>query len=176
MKKYLQVIPIIIYPYLLIPVLFIATLIDSKIKVFNYIINLYFIIIVIYTIILLISKLKEMSAKEMVKVNFIIKMCQMPWFIFSFVLEFIGIIMGIFGVFITVIFAFMNIFVRIITGIYSVGCIIKLKQEKVIGIPKTIFYSISSFVLIIDFIISILMKFDVKGKEKEEEINITNIE
>ena len=176
MKKYLQVIPIIIYPYLLIPVLFIASLIDSKIKIFNYIVNLYFIITVIYTIILLISKLKEMTAKEMVKVNFIIKMCQMPWFIFSFVLEFIGIIMGIFGVFITVIFTFMNISVRIIAGIYSVGCIIKLKQEKVIGIPKTIFYSISSFVLIIDFIISILMKFDVKGKEKEEEINITNIE
>ena len=100
----------------------------------------------------------------------------MPWFIFSFVLEFIGIIMGIFGVFITVIFTFMNISVRIIAGIYSVGCIIKLKQEKVIGIPKTIFYSISSFVLIIDFIISILMKFDVKGKEKEEEMKITNIE
>lgn len=50
------------------------------------------------------------------------------------------------------------------------GCVIKLKKNKAIGIPKTIFYSIGSFILILDFIFSITMKFDAKRNKKNNNI------
>lgn len=51
------------------------------------------------------------------------------------------------------------------------GCVIKLKKNKTIGIPKTIFYSIGSFIMILDFIFSIVMKFSVRKKEKIVKLN-----
>ncbi len=165
MKKYLQAIPIIIYPYILITMLFLVTILNLRVDIT---LSTYITITIIYIVLLLILKMKELTEKDMVSVNLVIKLFQLPWFCISFMLEVFGFLMGIFGIPIVVILTIINISVRIINGIYSIGCVIKLRKNKIIGISKTILYSIGSFIIILDFISAIFMKIDVKRINKVE--------
>lgn len=117
MKKYLQAIPIIIYPYILCTLIFIVTSLDIKMDVTLY---TYFAITIIYTILLLIFKLKDYSEKDITNVNLAIKLFQLPWFFLCLMLELLGLFMGIFGIPIIIILAMLNISVRITSGIYSI--------------------------------------------------------
>ena len=117
MKKYLQAIPIIIYPYVLFTLLFIVTILDISMDITLY---TYFTIIIIYTILLLIFKLKDYTEKDITNVNLAIKLFQLPWFILCLMLELFGLFMGVFGIPIIAILTMLNFSVRITSGIYSI--------------------------------------------------------
>lgn len=164
MKKYLQAIPIILFPYIFVVLLIIAVCINIDVETVK---TIFFSIMIAYTVLLIYFTISKMESKEMVNVNLAIKLFQLPWYILSFILEIICFITGIFGVIITALFIIINLYVRCIAGLYSIGCVIKLKKNKNIGIPKTIFYSIGSFIVVFDFIVAIIMNFDINKVKKE---------
>ena len=167
MKKYILLLPVMLYPYaylIYISLIFFAAIgfsllgINSTNFLLNdYIIRFYHILclfISIYSAITVI--IKTDNCKQACMLNLVLKCIQIPGYIFNFVIGFIGLCMGLWGIGIVLFILIVDAISIALTGIVSIGCMIKLKKEGALTTSQMIIYTIFSFIYCLDILFAIL--------------------
>ncbi len=95
------------------------------------------------------------SARELARTNMIVKLAQIPAYVFIFVVGVICMIM-IFTVGITFMFALLDAFSLGMTGLYALAVFYRLRKEYIISTKMQICYALASFVFCADVIAAIL--------------------
>lgn len=179
MKKYLKMIPLIIYPYayIIFLVLFNLAQIYGEDPIFyspfmDYVytgiillFNLYVIFIAIFNSV--ITSKGRYSAHEAAKMNLIIKALQIPAYVFHFILGVLGAFASVWGIGFIIVAVCVDLLTIILTGINSIGCTRKLKKDGVITKGWAILAGIGSFIYCIDVVIAIVyVVLSSRGKYK----------
>lgn len=183
MKKYLKMIPLMLYPYAyLIYILFIYFTIKSSrlmdameiihfdFRITIVLFNLYVLFIAIFNAV--ITSKDESTSYEVAKMNLIIKGFQIPAYIFHFLISLVGLLMSVWGVGFIMIAIVVDLLSIILTGINSIGCTIKLKREGVINSKYAKIMGVGSFLYCVDLVIAII--YVVLCKKKSIELKRRN--
>lgn len=175
MKKYIKLIPLMLFPYAyLIWLFFLNNLIPDNISM--HMPEIYMTLTLVFTIIstVIVAKNKN-SAVSAAKQNLIVKAVQIPAYIFHFILGLAGFVASVWGIgfiMFAVIIDFMTI---ILTGVFAVGCNIKICRQGVISKGTAVVTSIFSFVYCTDLIIAVILLVASKSYEKKSLVQKENI-
>lgn len=179
MKKYLILIPVILYPYAYMIWLFLGILgiIGESITGigFNYLLDFetsvtfYHILVVVIAVYSAITMaINTTNSKQASFLNALVKCVQIPAYTINFVLGVIGFFMGIWGFPLVLFVLFVDVVTIALTGVVNIGCTIKLKREGALSTSQTILYIICSFVFCLDVIFAILEYIKAREHYKEE--------
>lgn len=173
MKKYLRMLPVILFPYFYIIIIFVAIAISNTFDISEGA-EIWIGIIVLYVLLsFLIAIVNAVQTAKMkggvgdaVKINAVVKLVQIPAYIFHFLLGVLGLLMGIFGIGFWLFAIFIDLVTIILTGISAVGCAIRMYKDGYIKLCTSIFMGIGSFMFCIDVVIAILYIVMLKTHEK----------
>lgn len=167
MKKYIILLPVILYPYAYLIYIFVILFaglgfsflgINSTDFLLNdYVIGFYHILclfVSIYSAITVVTKTN--NCKQAGVLNLVLKCIQIPGYLINFVIGFIGLCMGIWGIGIVLFILLIDLISITLTGLVSMGCMIKLKKEGALTTSQTIIYTIFSFIFCFDILFAIL--------------------
>lgn len=167
MKKYIKLIPLMLFPYAYLIWLFLLSdFIPDNIN--SLMPEIYTTLTFVLTIIstFLVAKNKN-SAASAAKQNLIVKAVQIPAYIFHFILGLTGLIASVWGIGFIMIAVIVDLMTIILTGIFAIGCNVKIYRQGVISKGTAVITSIFSFVYCIDLIIAIILLVISKSHEKK---------
>jgi hypothetical protein len=165
MKKYLKMLPVIIYPYVYLIAMalyfwgwdFSAVIRDyglDAVLIMAIVYNLYSLIAVIVNIV---SACKgKRSAKELAKMNLIIKTVQIPAYIFHFILGLVGIVASIWGIGFIMWAVFIDTITIFLTGLNAVSVSVRCCKENILSKQSSVIFAVLSFVYCIDVLIAVV--------------------
>lgn len=195
MKKYIKLIPIVLYPYaylIALAVIFASANSEGIMgqiagayndpeaiadgispKLFYYasiaIVILYNVMTVVFAVQNAVYGAKgKYTAHQTAKMNLIVKCCQIPAYIFHFLIGAAGLVMSIWGLGFFLVAVIVDFLTIILTGINALGCPIRLYREGRLTKVAATVLCISSFVYCVDIVIAIYLmvisrkKTDVK--------------
>ncbi len=114
--------------------------------IFLYIINLLF---------LLNARHGKWSAQELCRTNLLVKLLQIPAYLFIFVVGLLCALM-IFTIGISFVFVLLDIFTIGMTGLFACSAFYVLKKEQKISGKMQLFYSLASFLFCADIVIAVI--------------------
>lgn len=169
MKKYIKMLPLILYPYAYLLLFLTFFLAGDAFEWIEHNITENFVIILIqaYHIIVLIDAIygavgvarSDDTPKQAAHMNLLIKGLHIPAYIFHFILGLAGCVMSIWGIGFIVFAIVIDVLTIAFTGIHAMGCMIKLKKSGVLSTVKTVFAVIGSFIFCVDVVIAIVAFF-----------------
>lgn len=168
MIKYIKLIPLMLFPYAYMIWLFwLENLIPDNINMHvpEIYIGLTFVLTVISTVITAASK--KTTAASAAKQNLIVKAVQIPAYIFHFLLAFISSMASVWGIGIFLFVVIVNLMTITLTGIFAIGCNIRICRSGVISKGTAVFTSVLSFVFCTDLIVAIVLFVTSKSYEKK---------
>lgn len=168
MKKYVKLLPVILYPYAYMIWLVLYFCFFDFFKSIlgeNLSWNIFEGIFIGYQILTLISVFygavyiakSEISAKDAAKMNLIIKVLHIPSYIFHFILGFLASCMSVWGIGFLVVVIVIDVLAIALTGIVAIGCVVKLKKREVLTGMTSFWAAIGSFIYGIDLIVAIVL-------------------
>ena len=166
MKKYVLMIPLILFPYAYLILFFLISMtsgivdqwMDSQTStnIWSVIVILYLLYILIITFYNLIVTVKgKYTAYEAAEINFLVKSLQVPAYIFHFAIGMMGTILSVWGIGIILLAVVVDLITITLTGINSIGCSIRMRKEKILTTPMAVLMGIGSFVYCADVGIAI---------------------
>lgn len=183
MKKYIKLIPLILYPYLWIICVIVGLWMESfEIDIqetpLAYLLNVGSILmplIVLYCLgVSVLSAIlqKNYSPAEAAGLNMLVKLLHIPAYIINFIVGVVGIpaiaLYGL-GIFIIELMIAIDISTIIFTGMQAVGASINMYKKRVINKAFCVIYSIMSFVFCADVVVAIAMYIQARiGMKKKE--------
>ncbi len=179
MKKYIKLIPLIVYPYayfVYIVLLAMVGWLDETgsvprnisfdiLTILSIIYNIYVLVISIYNTVM--TARGKYSAYEASKMNLIVKACQVPAYIFHFIMGICGALLGIFGIGFLFLAIVVDVLTILLTGINSIGCSIQIKKEGILSTGVTILLAICSFIFCVDMVAAIIYVVLSKKNQKK---------
>lgn len=176
MKKYVKMIPIMIYPYAYL-VYFIFFLIIggfSSLDDNEVLLEIFFIIPLIYNVISLVIVFINMiqgirgkyTLKESARINALTKCVQIPGYIFHFFLGLIGLVMSIWGIGFIIWAIIIDLLCIVLTGISSLGLSIRLIREKVFPLSKGILILLGCFIYVVDVVLAIFLLIYIEKRDR----------
>ncbi len=188
MKKYLKLLPLILYPYayliwfmLLIEFSDMIDNFETKVNdVFNgaeidffgilfIAYNVYVVFIVIYNAVK--TSGNKYTAYEVAKMNMVVKGWQIPAYIFHFLMGLVGMLMSVWGIAFIMIALIVDVLAIAFSGVNAIGCAIKLAREKIIHPAVAVLMAIGSFVFCVDVIIAVVYVVLGKRNEVKKQLN-----
>lgn len=167
MKKYIKLLPLILYPYAYLIWLVVMYLVDDTLSArFNSdrVNNIHGIIFIVYQIwalwiaisgVINASK-NDSSAWETAKINLVVKGCQIPAYIFHFIIGLLGMVMSVWGIGLIFLAIIVDLLTISLTGIYAIGCAVKMKKEGLLPTSVAVLTGVGSFIFCIDVVIAII--------------------
>ena len=183
MKKYIRLIPTMIFPYAYMIYGLIATATGSVFEALwsektaeDVMMGFSFLLILLYQILVIAGTLystamitrKEYSAYDAAKTNLVVKAVQIPAYIFHFVLGFCGLLMSIWGIPFIFFAIIIDLLTIVFSGIYACGCMAKLQKENVLSKGKAIGAAIGSFVYCVDIVLAIVLVAKCKKESRNK--------
>ncbi|MBE6845388.1 MAG: hypothetical protein E7508_06725 [Ruminococcus sp.] len=168
MIKYIKLIPLMLFPYAYMIWLFwLENLIPDNINMHapEIYIGLTFVLTVISTVITAASK--KTTAASAAKQNLIVKAVQIPAYIFHFLLALISPMASVWGIGFFIFAVIINLMTISLTGIFAIGCNIRVCRSGVISKGTAVFISVLSFVFCTDLIVAIVLFVTSKSYEKK---------
>ncbi len=186
MKKYLKLIPLTLYPYAYLIVIISAFILTSAnmeneftkaigggiatVLTFlgnlepSLVVNAPIALAVGYNLWVLISAILnavacargKYTSLEAAKMNMAVKGCQIPAYIFHFLLGAVGFVASIWGVGFLLLAIIVDLLAIITTGINAIGCAVRLCKDGIIKKPLAIILGIGSFIYCADVVIAIV--------------------
>lgn len=165
-------IPIMVYPYLYLPIFIIFfaiavgamsyendKLADASLQGLLYAMAIYTVAILIYSLFLSIKAIigKE-TATSIATMNMAIKIAYLPCYITCTALFMLGMCMGIFGIGFSAIALILSVLIMVASNIYSIGCYIRLRKDKIITTLTCIISIICTLIMFLDIILAIMLK------------------
>ncbi|MBQ3514765.1 MAG: hypothetical protein IJA32_13395 [Lachnospiraceae bacterium] len=176
MKKYLKMLPLIIYPYAYIiwflGFVEIGSLLEETVSE-ETLSNTQSAVAIVYQIVVLVNVIwgtiavavNGYTAREAAKLNLAVKGFQIPAYIFYFIVGLVGCVMSIWGIGLIILSLVVNGITIILTGIYAVGCIVKMRRQNAISTAMAIVSGICSFVYVADVIVAFILSRKCKKNE-----------
>lgn len=181
----LKTLPIIIYPYVFIPVLIgalfvgkyaiefmqfanVETVLSEKIGVgvIGVSIILYNILTFIWAIVFSVSEMiGKQKLEDLAKVNMMVKFLHIPAFIFNFILGFIGCILGVFGIAFFLWAVLADILMIALSGIVAFGFAVRAIKEKAVPTGEGILFAIGSFIYCVDIVLAVVYKNKIMKRQ-----------
>ncbi len=169
MKKYIRMLPVILYPYayLIIMLIYIPFFSEKAyafdvLKVIALTYNLYSLIIVITNAVQIARG--RYTAHQAAKMNCVIKGVQIPAYMFHFLLAMLGGLLSVWGIGFILWAILIDILTIALTGINAIGCCIRMCKEGMISKGKSVFYALCSFVFCIDVVVAIILYIKAKKR------------
>lgn len=170
MKKYLKLLPLILYPYMYIIWflgLFVCVAILSDSFGAGNILKNFAIIFVIYHVLAFMTAVygavmnagNESSAEEAAKMNLIVKVCHIPAYIFYFIIGMSSLLLSIWGLGFILLAVVVDVMTIVLTGINAIGCAVKMKKENKLTTLTAVLTGIGSFLFCIDVAIAVWYVF-----------------
>lgn len=169
MKRLLLLSPVILFPYFIlfaVVCIFTGFLMESVFS--NNALNLLFILLVIYIIALIssiavfiASLVRKSDAKELLRVNMIIKLIHVPAYIIIFFMGLAGFI-TIFTVVISLALMILDVMTIFLTGLIGLGGVIKGFREQKLSLKSAIIHGILQFVFCADVFSAVIVYRRVK--------------
>lgn len=131
--------------------------------------EIYMILTLVLTIIstVMVAKNKN-SAVSAAKQNLIVKAVQIPAYIFHFLLGLTGLAASVWGIGFIMFAVIIDLMTIILTGIFAIGCNIKICRQGVISKGTAVVTGIFSFVYCIDLVIAVILFVTSKSHEKKK--------
>ncbi|MBQ8514766.1 MAG: hypothetical protein IJ496_05155 [Ruminococcus sp.] len=178
MKKYLKLIPLMLYPYAYLIGMVGLYIADEVLSLFSVSVipeylfwgviilyNVYVLFIAVFNAVLTAGK--RYTAYDGAKINLIVKGVQIPAYILHFLMGLAGLIMSVWGIGFIVIAVLVDLLTILLTGISAVGCSIKMKKEGLLPLSGAILTGIGSFIYCADIAAAIV--FLVLGRKQQRE-------
>lgn len=171
MKKYIHLIPLIIYPYAyLIYLMVLFTVNDISSIMSDFMTDTLIITVISFSLLTLMCAVLSIvytlrgkySACDAAKMNLIVKAIHIPAYIFHFIIFIYGVLIGIWGIAFVMIALIVDLLTISLTGINAISCAIGLKKQGLISSKKAIIGVWASFVFCLDFIVAIIYMKDCK--------------
>ncbi len=168
MKKYIRLLPLILYPYAyFIYFILLFTIDDISRKIANLLTNGLVVLIIGYTILTLITAISstvlavkgKYSAYETAKMNLAVKAWHIPAYIFHLIMFGVGMIASIWGIGFMMVAVIVDLLTIALSGINAISCAVKLKKDGIISKRTAILCGIGSFIYCLDLIIAIVYIF-----------------
>lgn len=168
MKKYLKMLPVILWPYAYIIWFALMILAGNALKdvVENErIIDAAMVVMFVYWVVTFIDAIygavstarNENTSLEVAKMNLIIKALHIPAYIFHFILGILGCMMSIWGIGIIMFVLLVDLITIALTGINAIGCVIKMCRQNVLSKKMAILAGVCSFIYCIDLVTAIAL-------------------
>lgn len=172
MKKYIRLLPVILYPYAYLIIMFFYIKLFSEKDYANDILEAIGIIYNLYSLIIAIINAVQTArgrytAHQAAKMNLVIKGVQIPAYMFHFLVGMVGALMSVWGIGFILWAILIDILTIALTGINAIGCCIRLCKEGMLSKGKSVFFALCSFVYCID-VVAIMLYIMVKKKRIEE--------
>lgn len=176
MKKYVKMIPIMIYPYayLVYFIFFLIIGVFSSLDDNEVLLEIFFIIPLIYNVISLVIVFINMiqgirgkyTLKESAIINSLTKCVQIPGYIFHFIMGLIGLLMSIWGIGFIIWAIIIDFLCIALTGISSLGLSIRLIKEKVFSPTKGILILLGCFIYVVDVVLAIFLLIYIEKRDR----------
>ena len=168
--------PLIIYPYAYLPWFFVTGGIGSMASDSDFVVGIALVLAGLYQIVVLVNAVwgtvsvarKPYTAKEAAKLNLVVKAWQIPAYVFHFLLGLVGCLMSVWGMGFILFAIIVDLLTIALTGIFAIGCMVKLKKQNVLTTPLAILAGIGSFIYCVDIIVAIVLVCMCKKAEKQQ--------
>ncbi len=176
MKKYIRLLPLILYPYAyIIYFILLFTLDDISKKISNFLTSGLVVLIISFTVLTLAIAISstvlavkgKYNAHETAKMNLAVKAWHIPAYIFHFVMFCVGMIASIWGIGFIMVAVIVDVLTIALSGINAISCAVKLKKDSIISKGTAIFFGIGSFIFCIDLIVAFIYVHKAKKQLKE---------
>lgn len=168
MRKYLQLLPVMLFPYLFVFVLYVVLISMSVVaaesvnifrKILLVLAELAVIAVPIASAVLgaVYAVRSDISAYTAAKLNLIVKAVHIPAYIVNFLLGSAGLVMSVWGIGVIGYAIIADVLTIALTGIHSVGCMAKIRKEGVLSTGYAVLAAIGSFIFCADVIIAIVL-------------------
>lgn len=175
MKKYIKLIPLMLFPYAYLIWLFLLTkFVPSDINSLMPVIYMTLTLVLTLISTIMVAK-NQNSAVSAAKQNLIVKAVQIPAYIFHFILGLTGLVASVWGIGFIMIAVIIDLMTIILTGIFAVGCNIKIYRQGVISKGTAVVTGIFSFVYCTDLIIAVILLVISKSHENKTSVKRENI-
>lgn len=175
MKKYIKMLPVMLYPYTYLLCLIIYGFAISQnenlgsagisvLRIVAIIYNLYSFIIVIMNAVQ--TGIGKYTGYEAAKMNLLIKGVQIPAYIFHFLLGMAGSLMSVWGIGFILWAIFIDVLTITLTGINAIGCSIRMYKEGIYSKGKSVLLGVLNFVFCIDFVVAVIYFVKTKWAKK----------
>ncbi len=175
MKKYLKILPLILYPYAyLIFFAFVPALrqltgespsklavLSVQIAVVGY--NLGVLILALWSAI---GGLKRYTPAEAAKMNLAVKCWQIPAYLFHFLMGMTGLVMSIWGIGFIALAIIIDLITIFLSGLFAVGSVRRLKKEGILSSGTAFLAGFGSFLYCVDVIAAIILTAMCAAKKK----------
>lgn len=187
MKKYIGLIPGMLYPYAyMLFIVFIGIFILTSYAIYgeemtDKLIDIVFVgVITGYHILVIIATIysavmitgKKYTAYEAAETNMLMKCIHIPAYVLHFIIGFVGALMGVFGLGFLLFAIIMDILTIAVSGIYSCGCMVKLRKKKVLTTGKAILAGIGSFIYCVDVGLAIYLFLQCRKQKGENDMEV----
>lgn len=179
MKKYLKMLPIMIYPYIYIICLVLYVFACSQfsgVDVQAYgslallaaavICNLYCLFMIIANIVQ--ACRGKYTARELTKMTMIFKLVQIPAFLFHFLMGAAGLLMSVWGIGFIMLAILMDVLSIFLTGMVGIGAAIACAKQKALSKGGAVIYAILNFIFCVDVVSSIIYFIVIRGRSKQQ--------
>lgn len=177
MKKYLKILPLILYPYAYLIFLICVYSIQTFVKEgqtidVEIIINLGIVAIVLYNLWVLILSLwsaigglKRYTPTEAAKMNLAVKGWQIPAYLFHFLIGAFGSVASVWGIGFVAFAIIIDLVTIFLSGLFAVGCVRRLKKEGLLSAGTAFWAGLGSFIYCVDVIVAIVLAAMCKPKK-----------
>lgn len=166
MKKYLRLLPVMIFPYAYLIFIGISLAVVSELHALIMYAGGAFIVLspisAVYSAVM--TAKGDITSDRAAAVNLTVKGVQIPAYIFHFLIGAAGTVMSVWGIGLIMLAVVIDISSIILTGIYSVGCAVRFKRENVLTGGYAALFGICSFLFCIDIAAAVIMA--VKARKK----------
>lgn len=184
MKKYMKLLPVILYPYAYILWIVVYMLgynlaenLDDSGSMSETFLVVLLAIAALYQILALVMAIygavwtakNDLTARETAKMNMTVKCVQIPAYIFHFIVGVFSLALSVWGIGFLLFVIVVDLLTIILSGIFAVGCVWKAKKQGVITQGVAILSMIGSFVYCIDVGIAIWLYIRAKKLERVNE-------
>lgn len=181
MKKYIKMLPLILYPYaylILLLTIFLAG--DAFDWIETHITDNFIVILIqVYHILVLIDAIygavsvarSNDTPIQAARMNLVIKGLHIPAYIFHFILGVAGCLMSVWGIGFIMFAIAIDVLTIAFTGISAIGCMVKLKKSDVLSTVITVLAVIGSFIFCVDVVIAIMLFIITKKSLKHRDQN-----
>ncbi len=105
------------------------------------------------------------TARQTAKMNLIVKLCQIPIYIFHFLMAILGLLMSVWGIGLIIVAVTVDLITIILTGINALGCPIGLYKQGRISKAAAALLCIGSFVYCVDIGVAVALCCTAKKAE-----------
>lgn len=174
MKKYIRLLPVMLFPYVFIFILFFAATafsIGSDNIFRDLILMLAAAALVAAPVVCSVwgavyAARSDISTYTAAKLNLIVKAVQIPAYILNFLLGAAGTVMSVWGIGVIAYAVIADVLTIILTGIHAVGCVIKIGKEGSVKTGYAVLAGIGSFIFCIDMIAAVVLFINCRETQK----------